>query len=1000
MSAAARPTLLLTAVVLLLGGCGEPDTGPSANELVRRRQVAEMAKLSQSKTPEQRLEAARAFLAEGNLVAAQRQIRPLLISQPEDPQLILLSARIEAAAGDKIAASEALEAIGPSQPESHREALWLAAQWLIERGHYEAAQAKLQRMLKQYEDTERVRRRLAMLLNNQGRRIEAAEHLRALARSGGIREKELFAMNTYSEPFIDESVPKPDFGGELTPAALAQAKRLHADGELVKARDLVERLRRRFPDSARIAAFQGRVYSDVRGDQWLGDWAADLPEGVQREPEYWHVLGKWLQRQGQYREAVRCFAETIARDPTDRTAYLGLARSLERLGKHEAAVRANQRFELLSEAAGIARKIGLEPGSFAQLSRMAEILDQLGRPWEAISWREVAWKSRGIAAAEGERPDWEAQRQALARREGEQRPDAAHLCGLDLANWPLPSGEVLGVEPASRTAPAAGAVANADPLVFQDVAGEAELDFQYDNGSGQESPRFLHQVNGGGIAVIDLDLDGYSDVYLTQGGGDAFDPHGCQPNRLFRNLQAARFADVTDSAQTGDRGYGQGAAVADLNQDGFPDLVVANIGPNRCYLNNGDGTFSSRPIAPPTVDPGWTTTIACGDLSGDHLPEIVEVNYVNDPSALTTACTAGNRDRCNPSVFRPAVDRVWRLDARGDFAAWDGCQEMAEQPNYGFAAVIANLDEKAGNDVFIANDTKENHCWISQSADRGDRDPSSEHSLVEIAQIYGCAIGLLGQRQGSMGIAHGDFDRNGLLDLHVTNYWNQPADLYMQQSSRFFVNENAKNSFYSETQATVGWGTQAVDFDRNGWLDLAVLNGHVTDHRNIGQPLAMRPQLFRGDAKGFASADPHSIVGDYWSRPALGRTMAVLDWNCDGKPDLLTNHLDLPVALLENRSEGGNSLRLELVGTLSERDATGAVVTVRCGEESWTGAVVGGDGFLCSNEAVLDFGIGAADEVDSVEVRWPSGATQQFSDLAANRRYLMVEEDQTAFLRE
>ncbi len=176
-----------------------------------------------------------------------------------------------------------------------------------------------------------------------------------------------------------------------------------------------------------------------------------------------------------------------------------------------------------------------------------------------------------------------------------------------------------------------------------------------------------------------------------------------------------------------------------------------------------------------------------------------------------------------------------------------------------------------------------------------------------------------GDPPGCMGVAYGDFDRNGRLDLHVTNFWNQPADLYLQHASGLFSNANVSRGLSAVSRQTVAWGTQAVDFDRDGWLDLAVLNGHLHDYRDPGQPFKMRAQLFRGSAEGFRAVKPSGAATDYWSTPTLGRTMAVLDWNADARPDLVTNHLDVPVALLENQTRAGNSFQIELIGTNSER---------------------------------------------------------------------------------
>ena len=251
-----------------------------------------------------------------------------------------------------------------------------------------------------------------------------------------------------------------------------------------------------------------------------------------------------------------------------------------------------------------------------------------------------------------------------------------------------------------------------------------------------------------------------------------------------------------------------------------------------------------------------------------------------------------------------------------------------------------------------------------------------------------------------MGIAHGDLDHNGTLDLQVTNYWNEASDIYLQRKTGLFVPANFDFGTFSASQNTVGWGTQAVDFDRNGWLDLAVLNGHVVDKPGSQEPYEMKPQLFQTLSDGSSTRVSVTPDSGYWTKNQLGRTMAVLDWNRDSRPDLVTNHLDGPVALLTNNTVGGQSVQIELKGTRSERDATGARITVTCGQQTWTQWQAGGDGFLCSNEAVLDFGLADAKSIDRVDVQWPSGNLQSFTNLQINQRYLMIEGMTEAYARD
>ncbi len=317
--------------------------------------------------------------------------------------------------------------------------------------------------------------------------------------------------------------------------------------------------------------------------------------------------------------------------------------------------------------------------------------------------------------------------------------------------------------------------------------------------------------------------------------------------------------------------------------------------------------------------------------------------------------------------------------------------------------IIANLDGRHGNEVFIANDTRENTLWVSSpvTSDSSVNDPASAnreqtpaYRLSEEARLRGCATGPIGELLGCMGIATGDFDHNGTLDLYVTNYYNEASNLYLQQDVGLFVDSAALFGARKPSIFAVGFGTQASDLDRDGWLDLVVLNGHAVDRREKGEPLQMKPQLFRGRAGEFVLLD---LDNPFWKTPTLGRTLASLDWNRDGRPDMVANHLDSPLALLQNESDAGQWIQFELVGTRSERDAVGSKVTIECGDRKWVSWVTGGDGYLCTNEPIVDFGIDDAPRVDKVTIEWPAGDSQELRDLAPGSSYLVVEGDEEAF---
>jgi hypothetical protein len=241
-----------------------------------------------------------------------------------------------------------------------------------------------------------------------------------------------------------------------------------------------------------------------------------------------------------------------------------------------------------------------------------------------------------------------------------------------------------------------------------------------------------------------------------------------------------------------------------------------------------------------------------------------------------------------------------------------------------------------------------------------------------------------------MGIASGDFDRNGRLDLLITNFYNEPVNLFLQNDSGFFVDEALQYGLVQPSTGVLGFGTQAADFDNDGWLDLAILNGHIYDASYAEIPFRMASQLMRGTKGGFSLQDAET-AGPYWRRQQLARTLALFDWNRDGRMDMVANHLDQPIAILQNDSQSQNWLQLELVGTTSERDATGSRVAVHAGGQHWTGWQIGGDGYMCTNEPVIHFGIGNAETIDKIEIRWPSGTTQTWTGVEPNGRYLVVE---------
>ena len=962
-----------------------------------------------SDLPDQKLtvEEISALIAQGDYEQADAVIRSMLSGDPGNASLLFMAARSAHDQGRLDEAIESLRLIPPGHAEAGFPAMGQTADWLLEADRLAEAEAAFDAMLKQYGDLVPVHRRLADVLNSQSRRVEAAEHINALIRLGDVTEKELLSLTTLSVPYHDElrddaystvSNESPQ-RQTVNMRDLAAAKEKLVQGDLGSAKALVARLRQEFPQSAPVAALEGRVYEALQSDEELQRWRTTLPAGIRQEAEYWTAIGAWMLRSGKPEAAIRSFCEAIKLDATDRVAYQRLSEALAGVGEIESAERIAARKSLLDDAWQLALNVGLNRTTrIADMEALAEKLDLLGRPWEAVSWRMVLAHESG--RLEEALPSLMQTRQTLAQSDaGATTPDL--LCGIDPARWPLPEEPGTSMEsPANRVAGREIRLpSRKHSIVMVDVAAAIGVHFRYHNNRELDPKRVrMSQVNGGGIAALDYDRDGWCDLYFCDAGGRPQDSNDSYPNQLYRNLEGGEMVEVAPESATDDRSYGAGVTTADLNQDGFADLIVANIGENVIFVNNGDGTFARQVIE---GSEGWTSGCVCGDLDGDGLPEMVEINYIEDASAFTTECWGEGFD-CSPRIFGCGQDRFLKRDDQGRWGRMESVNSDHQKPNYGFAGMIANFDRQHGNDLFIANDTTDNHFWVSREDNR-----TGGFLLDNLAEMRGCAAGDLAQTQGCMGIAGGDFNHDGLLDLCVTNYWQQPSNLFLQRSPGFFTDSASQFGIADASRPTVGFGIQAADLDRDGWLDLTVLNGHVFDPAENGTPqipFQMLPQLFQGGPAGFEWVEhpetEHAALPspDFWTQPTLGRTLVRMDWNGDGRPDLVANSLDASVAVLENRTQTGHWLRLDLVGTTSERDAIGAEVIVHCGDDEFHSWVVAG-GFMGANESTIDIGLGAYGHIDQVQVHWPSGTIQSFANVAADASYLVIESEERLHVR-
>ena len=752
--------------------------------------------------------------------------------------------------------------------------------------------------------------------------------------------------------------------------------------DLRQARSLLERTPALKQKRPAAMALHGVLLLESQLYDELASWFAEADESWQRYPEFWLAVGGLAIQRQEFHLAVRAFSEAIVREPCDAAAVDRLTQALQANGDVTAAVAFRERSEDikgLDELTGeILNNPRIATAAFAIVSRE---LRKMGQEFEAYSWELLGRQRQGLVGG-AVRDDPDARRQLIASAD-EAEIRRKRLCNLGLDNDSADFSTLAAAEDANANthltmATSTPSLANVGPR-FANVAGPSGLEFKYVNADPPVRRYFLlHQALGAGIACLDYDLDGNSDLYVAQGAGNPPDIRGLEPNLLARNL-GGTFEAVTAPAACDDRGYSMGLTAGDFNQDGFPDLVVGNMGSNRLLINQGDGSF--RPHSGDAIwsDGKYTTGLAIADVTGDHLPDIFEVNYTDDIKIFEPIrfAPAGRPMRLpGPRQFDASVDRLFTSVGDGSLVGHELDSRGSAVRRYGMGLLVTDIDGDGDNEVFVANDQTANNLW-----DPGD--DTSAGKLADVAVIKGVAYAKAGGEAACMGIAAADFDFNGLIDLHVTNFDDEWSNQYMQSQDHVFTDLALPYGVDVVSRGLLGFGTQAIDYDNDSIADLVIGNGHIEDLQSRGSLFRMPTQVLAGSGDSFRAM---SVEGDhdYWQQKHLSRCLVALDWNNDGRVDFAVTDLTEPLALLENQTNTSHHwLQLHLVGTNSERDAIGATVTIELGDQTRTGFVQTGDGYMGKNQPMVHFGLGESTVVDRIEVRWPSGSKQRWTDVGA-----------------
>ena len=571
----------------------------------------------------------------------------------------------------------------------------------------------------------------------------------------------------------------------------------------------------------------------------------------------------------------------------------------------------------------------------------------------------------------------------------EQRPVRA---GVTTGGMYAPVKDAL-----SRPITAGGFVDGA-PVVFADATQKSGL-ASFRHHSGTEQKKYIVEVPGSGAAILDYDNDGWPDIYLLN--GSTFDAYrGKEPApraALFHNNHDGTFTDVTAKASMGNERWGFGAAVGDYDNDGWPDLFVANFGQARLYHNNHDGTFTDVAEKAGVALNGWYTAATWGDYDGDGRLDLFVAGYVQfdvdhapEPGASGVSYNfcqyRGQNVMCGPRGLPGEHDHLFHNNGDGSFTDVSEKAGVSDPEGYyGFAAAFVDVDNDGKLDLLVANDSTPNYLYRN----RGDG------TFENTSYASGFALNENGREQASMGLAIGDYDNDGLVDLYVTNFSDDYNTLYKNDSEGNFTDVSFQAGVAEATIPFLAWSTGFLDYDNDGRKDIFVANGHVyrgVDSLDWGTTWAQRPLLFHNRDGSHFDLVP-AATGSGLARVVPGRGAAFADLFNDGHIDVVLNNIDAPPLLLRNAARNKNHwLGIKLIGgARSPRDAIGAKVFVKANGVTQRADVISGGSYCSSSDLRLHFGLGATSRVDEVEIRWPSGTRESIRIPRVDRNVTIVE---------
>lgn len=509
---------------------------------------------------------------------------------------------------------------------------------------------------------------------------------------------------------------------------------------------------------------------------------------------------------------------------------------------------------------------------------------------------------------------------------------------------------------------------------FEDVTAKSGLNFKLQNGANGA----FHQIElmPGGVAALDYNNDGCMDVFFANGAASPslIKASAIYYNRLYRNNCNGTFTDVTQSAGLIGSGFSNGAAVADYDNDGFPDIFVTGVGQTTLYHNRGNGTFEDVTARAGVAGSGWSVSAGWFDADNDGYLDLVVTRYVVWDSATEQPCgTPAARLYCHPSNYKGLPNRIFRNNHDGTFTDVSVPSGIAAVNGKGMGIAFADFDGDGLMDIFVANDSTPNFLFHNLGGFR----------FREVGIEMGVALPESGRAIAGMGVDFRDYNNDGWPDLTMTGMVNDGFPLFRNLGKAAgFDDATSTAGLAAVTRRLTGWAAALFDFDNDAFKDLFFANSHFPElGRFLGVPTPLQNSVFRNAGNGTFEEIPS------FGAPAFYRGAAFADFDGDGRVDVVVSAIGSEARLFRNVSAPGNHwLGLHLRGTKSNRDGIGARirVTLPSGAALFNHATTS-VGYASSSEPIVRFGLGAAKEASEVEIHWPSGTVQKLQNVASNK---------------